>query len=191
MERDEQRKNLTTTTTTTTTTMSAVDALYVLDRFAPAPTIVLQHEWRSRTPSSPSALFAHYSALPAPRPSLVYIPTTTPPTLLFSLVHSNLLFLSPATAEIEPLLVLEFLHRVVDVLEDYLGAPLLATKIESNYNIVAQLLNEMADDGFPFTTEPNALRDVVLPPSLMGKLFGSVTGLSRFNPKTCPGTHTR
>ena len=38
----------------------------------------------------------------------------------------------------------------------------------------------MADDGFPFTTEPNALRDVVLPPSLMGKLLGSVTGLPRY-----------
>lgn len=75
--------------------------------------------------------------------------------------------------------MLEFLHRVVDVLEDYLGSPLLGTKIEANYDIVAQLLNEMCDDGFPFTTEPNALRDVVLPPSLMGKLLSNVTGLPR------------
>lgn len=75
--------------------------------------------------------------------------------------------------------MLEFLHRVVDVLEDYLGSPLLGTKIEANYDIVAQLLNEMCDDGFPFTTEPNALRDVVLPPSLMGKILSNVTGLPR------------
>lgn len=157
--------------------MSAIEALYVFDRFAPTPTIVLQHEWRSRPPTTPTALLTHYNAHPAPQPSLIYIATTTPPTLLFSVVHSNLLFLSPATSEIEPLLVLEFLHRVVDVLEDYLGTPVLATKIEANYDIVAQLLNEMADEGFPFTTEPNALRDVVLPPSLIGKIFGSVTGL--------------
>ncbi|CCX33970.1 Adaptor complexes medium subunit family-domain-containing protein [Pyronema domesticum] len=157
--------------------MSAIDALYIFDRFAPTATIILQHEWRSRPSTSPASLLTHYNALPSPRPSLIYIPTTSPPTLLFNLEHSNLLLLSPATSEIEPLLVLEFLHRVVDVLEDYLGSPLVASKIESNYDIVAQLLNEMADDGFPFITEPNALRDVVLPPSLIGKLFSSVTGL--------------
>lgn len=82
-------------------------------------------------------------------------------------------------------MVLEFLHKVVDALEDYLGSPLLGSKIEANYDIVAQLLNEMCDDGFPFTTEPNALRDVVLPPSLMGKLLGSVTGLPRFAYRAC------
>lgn len=77
------------------------------------------------------------------------------------------------------------------MLEDYLGAPLLTAKIESNYDIVAQLLYEMADDGFPFTTEPNALRDVVLPPSIIGKLFGSVTGLPRCVPNSCenPSIH--
>jgi AP-3 complex subunit mu len=159
--------------------MSAIDALYIFDRFAPTATIILQHEWRSRPSTSPASLLTHYNALPSPRPSLIYIPTTSPPTLLFNLEHSNLLLLSPATSEIEPLLVLEFLHRVVDVLEDYLGSPLMASKIESNYDIVAQLLNEMADDGFPFITEPNALRDVVLPPSLIGKLFSTVTGLPK------------
>lgn len=73
--------------------------------------------------------------------------------------------------------MLEFLHRVVDVLGDYFGTPVAASKIEGNYDVVTQLLGEMCDDGNVFTTEPNALRDVVLPPSLMGKLLGSVTGL--------------
>ncbi|KAI5805876.1 Adaptor complexes medium subunit family-domain-containing protein [Geopyxis carbonaria] len=157
--------------------MSSIDALYIFDRFAPTPTVILQHEWRSRTPASATTLLSYYNEQPDPRPSLIYVPSTSPPTLLFNITHSNLLFLSPTISEVEPLLILEFLHRVVDVLEDYLGAPLMTSKIESNYDIVAQLLNEMADDGFPFTTEPNALRDVVLPHSLIGKLFGSVTGL--------------
>ncbi|KAG0641218.1 Mu homology domain-containing protein [Tuber brumale] len=157
--------------------MSAVEALYVFDNFSPATTPILQHEWRSRPATTAASLYSLYKAQPSPRPSLIYLPTTSPPTLLFNIVHNNLLFLSPATSEIEPLLVSEFLHRVVNVLEDYLGSPLLGSKIEANYDIVAQLLNEMCDDGFPFTTEPNALRDVVLPPSLMGKLLGSVTGL--------------
>ena len=70
--------------------------------------------------------------------------------------------------------MLEFLHRVVDVLEDFLGAPLLASKIESACDVVAQLLDEMCDAGAVSTTEPNALRDVVDLPGWVGKLLGGV-----------------
>ena len=71
--------------------------------------------------------------------------------------------------------MLEFLHRVVDVLEDYFGSPLIPTKIEGNYDIVVELLSEMCDDGLLSNTEVNGLRDVVIPPSLMKKLLGNVT----------------
>jgi hypothetical protein len=109
-----------------------------------------------------------------PRPNLIYLPNTNPPTLVFSLGHGNLLFLATSTTEIEPLLVLEFLHRIVDAFEDFLGAPLLAVKIESNYDVVAQLLTEMCDAGTISTTEPNALREVVEVEGWMGKLLGSI-----------------
>ncbi len=62
----------------------------------------------------------------------MYLPSTSPPTLVFSLRHANLLFLATSSSVIEPLLVLEFVHRVVDALEEFLGAPLLAVKIENN-----------------------------------------------------------
>ncbi|RPB13356.1 clathrin adaptor, mu subunit [Morchella conica CCBAS932] len=173
--------------------MSAIEALHIHRRLPPTPTTppLLLHTWRR--PSTPaSTLLTHYQSHPAPRPPLIYLPNTTPPTLLFSIEHNNLLFLCPTTSEIEPLLVLEFLHRVVDVLEDFLGSPLLEGKIEANYDVVAQLLNEMCDDGIPFTTEPNALRDVVLPPSVLGKLLSNVTGLPSTSltptPPTTPST---
>jgi AP-3 complex subunit mu len=102
------------------------------------------------------------------------LPNTNPPTLVFSLTHANLLFLLTTSSEIEPLLALEFLHRIVDGFEDFLGAPLLAPKIESNYDIVAQLLNEMCDAGTINTTEPNALRDLVEVEGFMGKLLGGL-----------------
>ncbi len=94
--------------------------------------------------------------------------------MVFSLTHGNLLFLVTSSTEIEPLLVLEFIHRVIDALEEFLGAPLLAPKIESGYDIVAQLLTEMCDSGIISTTEPNALRDVVEVEGLMGKLLGNL-----------------
>ena len=70
--------------------------------------------------------------------------------------------------------MLEFLHRVIDALEDFLGAPLLAVKIENNYDVVVQILTEMCDAGTISTTEPNALREVVAVEGWMGKLLGSI-----------------
>jgi hypothetical protein len=115
-----------------------------------------------------------YLEHPAPRPNLTYLPSTNPPTLAFSLRHANLLFLATSSTEIEPLLVLEFVHRVIDALEEFLGAPLLAAKIENSYDVVAQLLTEMCDAGTVSTTEPNALRDLVEVEGFMGKLLGSI-----------------
>lgn len=80
-----------------------------------------------------------------------------------------------SSSEVEPLLVLEFLHRVVDAFEEFLGAPLLAQKIESNYDVIAQLLTEMCDAGTINTTEPNALRDLVEVEGFMGKLLGNLS----------------
>jgi AP-3 complex subunit mu len=70
--------------------------------------------------------------------------------------------------------VLEFLHRVIDVLEEFIGAPLLSSKIEANYDVVAQLLNEMCDAGAVSTTEGNALRDLVEVEGFLGKLLGGM-----------------
>ena len=71
-------------------------------------------------------------------------------------------------------MALEFLHRVADALEEFLGAPLLATRIEGSYDVVAQVLGEMCDAGMVGSTEANALRDVVETPTWMGKLLGGV-----------------
>lgn len=122
-----------------------------------------------------SILLSLYLEHAAPRPNLIYLPNASPPTLVFSLMHGHLLFLATSSAEIEPLLVLEFLHRVIDAFEDFFGAPLLALKIESNYDVVAQLLTEMCDGGFISTTEPNALRENVVVEGWMGKLLGSIS----------------
>jgi hypothetical protein len=74
--------------------------------------------------------------------------------------------------------VLEFIHRVIDVLEEFVGAPLLAAKIQSNYDVVAQLLNEMCDGGIVCNTEPNALQEMVQIPRWMNKFLSGV-GLPR------------
>lgn len=94
--------------------------------------------------------------------------------MLFSLQHASLLFFSPSSSDVEPLFVLEFLHRIIDVLEEFVGAPLLGSRIEGSYDVVAQLLGEMCDAGSVCTTEPNVLRDDVDIPSWMEKFIGGI-----------------
>ncbi|RMJ23432.1 hypothetical protein PHISP_05685, partial [Aspergillus sp. HF37] len=136
-------------------------------------TMSSNHVYRSRPPSA-AAILSLYLAHPAPRPPLLYFPDLSPPVTVFSIVESNLLFLALSEVDTEPLLVLEFLHRVVDVLEDFVGAPLLSSKIQANYDVIAQLLHEMCDGGIVCNTEPNALQEVVEMPGWMGKLLGGV-----------------
>ncbi len=69
----------------------------------------------------------------------------------------------------------EFLHRVADALEEFLGSPLLASKITASYDVVAQIVGEMADAGVICQTEANALRDVVeTGPGVLKNLLGSI-----------------
>ncbi|KAL5116875.1 hypothetical protein ACEQ8H_005227 [Pleosporales sp. CAS-2024a] len=159
--------------------MSTIEALYILDEHN---TPLLEHTYAGRPPAS-STLLPLYLAHADPRPSLIYLPNTNPPTLLYSVIQDQLLFLCPCSSDTEPLQVLEFLHRVADVIEDYLGPPLLASKIEANYDVVAQLLSEMVDGGIIALTEPNALRDVVDAPNFIKSLLGGV-GLPSSTPSS-------
>ncbi|KAG9560081.1 clathrin adaptor, mu subunit, partial [Aureobasidium melanogenum] len=134
---------------------------------------IVTHTFTARPPPA-STLLPLYLAHSEPRPSCIYLTGTNPPTLLFSMLQDGLLFMSPCSTDTEPLVVLEFLHRVADALEEFLGAPLLASKLEANYDVIAQVLSEMCDGGLIGGTEANALRDVVDTPSWMGKLLGGV-----------------
>lgn len=96
----------------------------------------------------------------------------------------------------DPLFVFAFLQRFVEILQDYLG-DVSASSLKDNFDVVyqarnnlvalassnalSQLLEEMVDDGYPLTTEFNALRDIVLPPSFVNKILSvaGVAGLSK------------
>ncbi|KAG9673124.1 clathrin adaptor, mu subunit, partial [Aureobasidium melanogenum] len=150
--------------------MGLIEAVYIFNERNNA---IVTHTFTARPPPA-STLLPLYLAHAGPRPSCIYLSGTNPPTLLFSMLQDGLLFMSPCSTDTEPLVVLEFLHRVADALEEFLGAPLLASKLEANYDVIAQVLSEMCDGGLIGGTEANALRDVVDTPSWMGKLLGGV-----------------
>ncbi|KAL0292229.1 UNVERIFIED_CONTAM: AP-3 complex subunit mu [Sesamum calycinum] len=76
--------------------------------------------------------------------------------------------------------------RVADVLSDYLDG-LNEDLIKDNFVIVYELLDEMIDNGFPLTTEPNILREMIAPPNLVSKVLSVVTGNTSNMSNTLPG----
>eukprot|EP01105_Mastigella_eilhardi_P028477 TRINITY_DN940_c0_g1_i1.p1 TRINITY_DN940_c0_g1~~TRINITY_DN940_c0_g1_i1.p1 ORF type:complete len:458 (+),score=129.64 TRINITY_DN940_c0_g1_i1:109-1374(+) len=116
----------------------------------------------------------------------------TPHFYLFNILHSvrsgNMYFIALTTAEVNPLLVIEFLHRVEDVFTEYFGQGFGESALKEEFVKVYQLLEEMMDNGFPFTTEPNILREMVRAPNIVEKVSGAVGGTSSMTEQLPSGT---
>ncbi|OAY81756.1 AP-3 complex subunit mu [Ananas comosus] len=101
----------------------------------------------------------------------------SPTHYIFQVYREGITFLACTQVEMPPLMAIEFLSRVADVLTDYLGS-LNEDLIKDNFVIVYEILDEMMDNGFPLTTEPNILREMIAPPDIVSKMLNVVTGKS-------------
>lgn len=109
-------------------------------------------------------------------PPVMEVPGEDQGTLyLISILRDGLSYLAVCPAEVSPLLILEFLHRMADIFVDYFGSPADESTIKENFSTVYQLLEEMVDYGWPLTTEPNALKAMIRPPTVMSKLLATST----------------
>ncbi|KAA1466028.1 clathrin adaptor mu subunit [Dentipellis sp. KUC8613] len=103
--------------------------------------------------------------------------------------HAGLRFLCPVSGDIDPLYAFAFLQTFIEILQDYFGS-FSGAVLKDNFDVVYQLLEETLDSGgHPLTTSPNALRDIVLPPSLLQKIL-SVAGVSGLASTGMHGGHT-
>ncbi|CAF1127314.1 unnamed protein product [Rotaria sp. Silwood1] len=98
----------------------------------------------------------------------------TPHHYLINIYRNNLYFIAIVTNEVPPLFVIEFLHRIMDIFEDYFGE-CTEKSIKDNYVIVYELLDEMLDSGLPLATETNILKELIKPPNLLRKVTSFVT----------------
>jgi AP-3 complex subunit mu len=104
-------------------------------------------------------------------PPIMEIPESDHGTVyVANILRDGLTYLAVLPAEVSPLMILEFLHRIADIFVDYLGSPADESAIKDNFSTVYQLLEEMVDYGYPLTTEPNSLKAMIRPPSVMAKL---------------------
>lgn len=93
---------------------------------------------------------------------------------LISIFRDDVFLLAVTTREIAPLLVIEFLHRVFDTFVEYFGS-VEENVMKENFATVYQLLEEMMDYGYPLTTEPNTLKELIKPASVITRLMQSTT----------------
>jgi AP-3 complex subunit mu len=105
----------------------------------------------------------------------------TPPVIstskyyIFSIYRNEVFLIGTTTNETSPLLVIEFLHRVFDIFDEYFGTVEEAT-IKDNFSSVYQLLEEMMDFGYPLTTEPNALKSMIKPNTVISRITSAAMG---------------
>jgi AP-3 complex subunit mu len=107
-------------------------------------------------------------------PPVLEVPESDQGTLyVISILRDGLSYLAVCPAEVSPLLVLEFLARIHKIFTEYFGIPADESAIKDNFSTVYQLLEEMVDYGWPLTTEPNALKALIRPPSVLTKLLNA------------------
>ncbi|KAL5276547.1 AP3M2 family protein [Megaselia abdita] len=110
-------------------------------------------------------------------------PEDVPPVIpisqnyLITIQRNRISFVAVCKQEVSPLFVIEFLHKVVDTFEDYFS-DCTETVIKDNYVVIYELLDEMLDNGFPFATESNILKELIKPPHILRTIANSMTGKS-------------
>lgn len=102
----------------------------------------------------------------------------TPHYCLIHIHRNELVLLAVTSSEIAPLFVIEFLHRVIDLIIDYFG-DCTENIIKEHYVVVYELLDEMLDNGYPFATESNILKELIRPPNLFRTIANTMTGKSK------------
>ncbi|KAF7301598.1 MHD domain-containing protein [Mycena indigotica] len=159
----------------------AIDGLIILDNSGRA---IIQSGFRSKPLAYPLLhIDAFNTAVAKSRRAgdiepVIYVPAynvAESPSACCHVECADIRILCPVSDDGDPLFAFSFIRTFVDILYEYFGTPSAAT-LKDNFDVVYQLLEETLDSsGQPLTTSPNALRDIVLPPSLLSKLL-SVAG---------------
>jgi len=87
----------------------------------------------------------------------------------------KIFFVAVAATDVNVMVPLEFLHRMVDVFEDYFGVGFSEVDLQDEFARMYLLLEEMADNGDPSCTEAAILRTFVPAPHMFGAIGEKLT----------------
>ncbi|KAF6775393.1 hypothetical protein AHF37_04761 [Paragonimus kellicotti] len=158
-----------------------IRSLFVINR---SNEICLEKHWSKVTPKNVcDVFFDAVSKFNSPQEVPTVLQTT--PFTLIHILKSNLFFVAVCVNEVPPLLIIEFLHCITNILVDYFGAE-NEQVIKDNLVCIYEILDEILDSGFPLATEPNILKELIKPGTLLKTLAEAVTGKNSSVSSTLP-----
>ncbi|KAI8851682.1 hypothetical protein BC829DRAFT_386597 [Chytridium lagenaria] len=105
---------------------------------------------------------------------------------LIHVLRGNVFFVAVVGSEADPINVATFLHQMVNLFVDYFGG-ISDVIIKDNFSAIYELLEEMLDYGKPYITEPNILKELIPPPSLLSTVMNAVSIGTNFGVRTPTG----
>ena len=94
----------------------------------------------------------------------------------FFLTRGEVTYVATCSRETAPLMVIEFLSQLYDVLRAYFGESVTETTLQEHHVTLYQLLDEMLDSGIPVNTHAGGLKVLVPPPNLYNRVTATVMG---------------
>lgn len=136
--------------------------------------VIIEKHYRgnsSRTESTPFWTQTSKTSRGTPVDVPPFLPTTK--GTLIHLQRDNLFFLASLLSDTQPHFVTQFLQSLSDIFIDYFGE-LNEHAIKDNFITVYELLDQILDSGFPLTVEPNTLKELITPPSMINRVFDTL-----------------
>jgi AP-3 complex subunit mu len=97
-------------------------------------------------------------------------------TIQFGMAAAGVWLVTMVKYEAAAVGIVECLQMIFERLVLYLGDDLSTNSIIANFATVIQLLDEMFDAGFPYTTEPNQLTEMIKTTAFSEKMLASLQG---------------
>ncbi|KAJ3417095.1 AP-3 complex subunit mu-2 [Chytridiales sp. JEL 0842] len=159
--------------------------------------ILIEKHYRSVIPNSRATIDHFWNAVLKSKagdvPVIQKDVNVTPPLITipdYYLIHAlrgGVYLVAVVSQEVQPLKVVEFLHRTFDLWTSYFGA-ISEQIVKDNFDIIYELLEELLDYGYPYITEPCILKDMIPPPSLLSTVINAVSLGTNFGTKAPTGT---
>eukprot|EP01046_Picozoa_sp_COSAG06_P031010 COSAG06_NODE_2987_length_5985_cov_6.286612_3_plen_230_part_00 len=148
-----------------------IDSLFVMNE---SGDVLIEKHWRGRHPRAVCETFFDRVREEA-RPEDTCPVIATPQCYLIHIFRYKLFFMAAMAREAPPMMVIEFLQRVVEVLFDYFGGPVNEAAMKENFVTVYSILDEMLDNGYPLITELNILQEMVKPKSTVTRTADAIS----------------
>jgi AP-3 complex subunit mu len=147
-----------------------MDGLILLDITQGRP--LLRSSFAHHPPAYPLLhVEAYLAARPDPPPIIPLLPPATP-SAVCHISNDSLALIASISNNADPLLAFALLETLSSLLHHHLNASSLSpVLIKENYHLVFQLIEELLQNDIPTTTDPNLLRDILLPDTFINKIM--------------------